>query len=83
MRPAGPIGRQVKIGRGVALNQFFRHIALVSSHYGVSAVVAERGFAVGLTLTRGAGRFNRRFGQAAASAEGGRALRLRINEDHA
>jgi hypothetical protein len=35
----------------------------------------------GPTLTRGAGRFNRQSGQAAVSAQDGKARRLRINED--
>ena len=47
MRPAAAVGRQLKVGRDVALNQFLNHIALVSSHYGTNARVPERGFVFG------------------------------------
>ena len=77
MGAASAVGRQLEVGGGIALGQFLRHIALVLSHYGISAVAAERGFAVGPTLTRGAARFKRRTGQTAASATGARARRLR------
>jgi len=50
MRSTATVSRQLKIGRLIALNQFLNHIALVSSHYGTSARVPERGVAFGHCL---------------------------------